>query len=253
MDISFIRENSNKVKENQKKRFLDENIVDEILNFDSTWIKTSYQQKMIQELKTKIQKSFRNAPEEIEDEELKDIDDQKLFDLIFESTIDINQLTKNHLRNLSKFCDNLISKHNDYVDQLLEERNKRIDQLGNILSDSCYISKDEAENPIVEIVENNPNDFLKDKDNLLDHKELGYKLNIVDTELGIKISGERGYFLTNYGLKLNMALMNYAIDFLMKKGYDVMSTPHFVNGSIMGRVTQLSDYEETLYKLQDHD
>src|SRR5437899_993329 len=79
-----------------------------------------------------------------------------------------------------------------------------------------------------------------------DHNDLGKLLGLIDIENGIKVGGNRGYYLTGMGVKLNLALINYGIDFLLKKNYTLMSTPHLVTNDLMSKITQLNDYEETL-------
>ena len=56
--------------------------------------------------------------------------------------------------------------------------------------------------------------------------------------------------MKGYGALLNMALMNYGMSFLFKKGYNPIQTPYFMKKSIMGETCQLSDFEESLYKVE---
>ena len=49
---------------------------------------------------------------------------------------------------------------------------------------------------------------------------------------------------------LNLALINYGLNFLNKKGYTAIQTPFFMKKSIMAETCQLSDFEESLYKVQ---
>jgi len=76
---------------------------------------------------------------------------------------------------------------------------------------------------------------------------------MIDTDNGIKIAGNRGYFLTGVGVLFNYALLRYSLDFLNERGYKLMSTPVMINKDIIGKITQLSDYDETLYKLENND
>lgn len=56
--------------------------------------------------------------------------------------------------------------------------------------------------------------------------------------------------MTGFGALLNLALVNYGIQFLYKKGYTPIQTPFFMKKQIMGETAQLSDFDEQLYKLQ---
>jgi len=59
----------------------------------------------------------------------------------------------------------------------------------------------------------------------------------------------RGYFLTGNGVRLNQALISYCHGFLEERDYTLMQTHHMMTKEAISRVTQLSEYEETLYKL----
>jgi seryl-tRNA synthetase len=66
---------------------------------------------------------------------------------------------------------------------------------------------------------------------------------------GAKISGHRGYFLTNDGVDLNLALINYGLDFLRKRGYKKVQAPFMMNKEIMAQTAQLEEFDEALYKV----
>jgi seryl-tRNA synthetase len=66
---------------------------------------------------------------------------------------------------------------------------------------------------------------------------------------GAKISGHRGYFLTNDGIDLNQALISYGLDFLRKRGYKKIQPPFMMNKDVMGKTAQLDQFDEELYKV----
>lgn len=63
-----------------------------------------------------------------------------------------------------------------------------------------------------------------------DHIELGKLLDIIDFEAGVKVSGFRGYYLKNEGAKLHWAVLNFALDHISQKGYQII-TPPVINRS----------------------
>lgn len=67
--------------------------------------------------------------------------------------------------------------------------------------------------------------------------------------LGVKVAGHRGYFLTNDGVDLNLALINYGLDFLRKKGYKKVQAPFMMNKEVMSQTAQLEEFDEALYKV----
>jgi len=70
------------------------------------------------------------------------------------------------------------------------------------------------------------------------------------SNLGQKVAGHRGYYLKGAGALLNLALVNYGMTFLAKKGYTPIQTPYFMKKSIMAETCQLADFEESLYKVE---
>jgi seryl-tRNA synthetase len=58
-----------------------------------------------------------------------------------------------------------------------------------------------------------------------DHIQLGESLDMIDIERGVKLMGTRGYILKNEGARLQRALMSYALDFLMERGFTQLVTP----------------------------
>ena len=65
--------------------------------------------------------------------------------------------------------------------------------------------------------------------------------------------GHRGYFLREYGVFLNQALVSYGREFLHKKGYIQLQTPQFMLKEPMSKTAQLEQFDEELYKVQDGD
>ena len=61
--------------------------------------------------------------------------------------------------------------------------------------------------------------------------------------------GHRGYCLTGYGLFLNLALINYGLEFLWRKDYKPNAPPHFMLKDLMAKTAQLEDFDEQLYKV----
>jgi seryl-tRNA synthetase len=81
------------------------------------------------------------------------------------------------------------------------------------------------------------------------HIDLFPMINGVDTEKGAAIAGNRGYYLKSDGVMLNLALIQYGISFLARRGYTAMQTPFFMEKSIMAEVSQLSQFDDELYKV----
>lgn len=249
MDIHFIRNNKTIAEENQEKRFGDKKIIDKILLLDEEWKKNNQIIIKYRELKNNINSAYKKAPTNGIHEFENNYTQEDLVQDLNLKNIKLNELTKIQLENLSKYLNNMIKYNEESCSQTLNERDKLISFLGNLLHKDVVISNNEDNNKIIYSKEI-PEEFNNKK---YDHHDLGRMLNFIDIENGTNVIGNRGYFLTGKGVKLNMAIINYGLDFLEKKGYTLVATPHFVNGDLMSKITQLSDYEETLYKLENND
>lgn len=245
MNIQLIRDNSHLVKLNQRNRFADDTIIDNILKYDQQFREADYKCNQLYKLKNILNNYYKNAT----DSEITKLTDDTtiIVDNLLNNKLDLSNLTKNQLNFIGKCLNLKLDIENKIVKKSTFERDRLISQLGNILYKETPIYKDEKDNVII-YQKNIPNEFLNKK---YDHNDLCRMLDCVDTETGSKISGDRGYFLTGWGVKLNLALINYALDFLDKKKYKLISTPHMVTKEFMSKITQLTDYEETLYKLED--
>lgn len=82
------------------------------------------------------------------------------------------------------------------------------------------------------------------------HVDLVQLLDIADLDNGTKVAGGRGYFLKGAGVLLNQALINCALQFVYKRGYEPVQTPFFMRKSIMAECAQLSQFDEELYHVR---
>jgi seryl-tRNA synthetase len=136
------------------------------------------------------------------------------------------------------------------LEEVETERTKKLNTIGNIVWADVPISKDEANNAVVAKWGEVP-DLKVDGKTLghLHHHEIMQCLDMVEFERGQKIAGHRGYFLKGVGVLLNQALINYGVSFLMPRQYTPLQPPFFMKQSIMAETCQLSDFEESLYKV----
>jgi seryl-tRNA synthetase len=88
---------------------------------------------------------------------------------------------------------------------------------------------------------------------VLDHIDLGTALDIIDTERGSKVAGARFYYLKGDLVRLNFALMQFALEFGQKKGYTIMQPPFMLKRGIMEGAVDLTAFEDSIYKLDGED
>lgn len=86
-----------------------------------------------------------------------------------------------------------------------------------------------------------------------DHIEIMTKLKMVDFDRGVKVHGFRGYFLLGDGARLSMAIWSYALDFFSQKGFTPIIPPIIVNRKTFFGTGYLPQGEDDLYKTQDDD
>lgn len=131
----------------------------------------------------------------------------------------------------------------------LEELTKdHIMQLSNVLDPAAPIGK-EADFVVIENVGTPPNfDFQ-----IRDHVEIGKLLGAIDTERGAKVAGSRSYYLTGQGAMLEFALVNFAIASASKAGFTPVIPPVLVNPAAMEGTGFLGQAAENVYHLEKDD
>ena len=86
-----------------------------------------------------------------------------------------------------------------------------------------------------------------------DHQALGESLDIIDIQRGVKISGSRFYFLKGWGARLELALMNLALDQAANAGFTALITPTLVKPEVMAGTGFLGAHSDEIYYLPADD
>jgi seryl-tRNA synthetase len=127
------------------------------------------------------------------------------------------------------------------------EVERLVDQIGNLVHESVVVSDDEANNQVVRQV-----GTLASAEGKLGHHEVLHRLHIAELERGVGVAGHRAYFLRGFGVRLNQALINYALDFLRRRDYVELQTPFFMRKETMAKTMQLAT-DHDLYHLTNDD
>ncbi len=153
---------------------------------------------------------------------------------------------------------NILSQMSDLKKELLENEKKTEETLKlrdsrrmvvpNILESEVPVGKDEEDN-----VEKKLYGKKIEKDNWFSHQDILEKINGADLKRASKISGRRFYFLTGDLARLELALINFAIETLCENGYSLTTPPFLMNREAYEGVVDLTDFEEVMYKIEDHD
>lgn len=119
----------------------------------------------------------------------------------------------------------------------------------NLVDESVPIGKDNTSNREIKKWGKIPQFDFKVKD----HIEISQSLDLVDLERAAKVAGARFYYLKNDLVKLNQALIQYALDFLSEKNYIPIQTPYLINRSSMEGAIIAQDFEDVIYKIEGDD
>ncbi len=219
IDINLIRTNPDLVRESQEKRFANVQLVDEILDLDNQWkASTSLIDNLGRErnlLQKEVASYYKAKTPELAKENL---------------TI---------ISNIETQIKEAKAKKDDLANQIKTKLNK----IGNIVGSDVVVSKDEdADNKVVTTWGSIPQIT-----NIKNHHTLLWQIGGFEPERGSKVAGHKGYFLTDVGVLLNQALINYSINFLKSRSYKILQPPYFMKKEVMAGVAQLEEFDESLY------
>ena len=139
----------------------------------------------------------------------------------------------------------------------LEETQTEIEQeyaklaytIPNLIHESVPIGVDATANKEIRKWGNTPRFNFQ----IQDHVDLSDNLDLVDLERAAKVSGARFYYLRNELVRLNQALINFALDFLSEKKYSLVQPPYLIKRKAMEGAIITEDFEDVIYKIQDED
>jgi seryl-tRNA synthetase len=192
------------------------------------------------------------------------------LELYKELTDDVDKLTKElaekltvlQLTDLAKFISELQEKVSEAEKEKIIARDATSGIIGNLVFDEVPVASDEDFNkvikvvgtklPVVENQNKGGSKYLHANDGfeIINHVDIMNKMEGIDTIRGSKISGERCYFLKGDLFLLNMALIQYAMNFLcVQKTFTPLYPPFFMKKSVMSEVAQLQQFDEELYKV----
>jgi seryl-tRNA synthetase len=151
--------------------------------------------------------------------------------------------------NQMKEISSRLGKAEEEMTKVEEQFRHQIMLLPNMLHESVPVGKDEKGNVIV-YRSGTPRRFdFKPKD----HVDIATALDLIDIERAVKISGARFYFLKNELVKMNQALVQFALDFLSERGYSLVQPPYLIRKEPMSGAVILGDFQDVIYKIEGED
>ena len=225
LDIKLIRENPDLVRTNLTKRG-DPQVVkmlDDLINCDREWRQSLTKLNDLRHKRRQLtvdiaiaKKKGKDASERIS--EAKNID------------VEITKLEKQ-------------------VDAFEQQVHDYLMRLPNLLHETVPIGKDEKDNAEVKKWGNPPKFSFP----IRDHMDLGTALDIVDVERAGKVAGARFFYLKGAAVLLDIALVNFALDEMFRKGYTPVEPPYVMRRKPYEGVVALGDFEDVLYKIENED
>jgi seryl-tRNA synthetase len=133
--------------------------------------------------------------------------------------------------------------------KVVAEYERMIFSLPNMVHESVPIGPDESANKVVRTWGALPQFDFK----IRDHIDISQDLDLVDLERAAKTAGARFYYLKKALVRLNYALIAYALDFLDQRGYAPIQPPYMINKKSMEGAIIADDFVNVIYKVDGED
>jgi len=121
--------------------------------------------------------------------------------------------------------------------------------LPNILHESVPLGKDENDNVVLRVWGKPPKFDFKPQN----HLEVALNLGLIDEERAGKVAGRGFIYLKKELVLLDYAIMRYAMDFLVERGYVLVEPPFMIRREPYEGVVEMADFENVMYKIENED
>jgi len=225
LDIKLVRESPEVVKESLRKRGLTEKLgqVDLLLRLDAEWRRLQAEADQLRKRRNEVTAAIAEARKKKQDATALMKEAEAIPEKI-------------------KSLEARIDAEREKIDNILLN-------LPNIIHDSVPFGKDENDNVEVRKWGTIPKFDFK----TLDHIDLGLKHGLIDIEKAGRVAGARFYYLREDLVRLNHALIQYGLDFVKKKGFELYQPPYFLRRDVIAGAVALSDFEDVIYKIEGED
>lgn len=225
LDLKFVLNNPDEVKNDLKKRGMEDRIlwVDDIIKITEKQKGVKKKLEELRHLRNKISKEVNSLKKQ-------------------------GRSVKELLEKASKLPEEIKKLETEYEES--EEKIKYyLMRIPNILHESVPVGKDETEN--VELYRKGvPKKFDFE---LKPHGQLAEELGIADFKRAAKVIGSGFVYLKRELALLDIAIQRFAIDFLMKKGFELVEPPFMLGRKAYEGVTSLDDFQNVMYKIEGED
>ena len=227
LDIKFVRENPDIVKQNIKNKFQDEKLVlvDEVLKLDQENRDIKQEVEALRANGNKISKQIGALMAQGKKEEAEAVK---------------KQVTENAAR---------MAELDEREKVVEEEIRKRMMIIPNIIDPSVPIGKDDSEN--VEI-QRYGEPVVPDFE-IPYHTEIMEKLNGIDMDAAGRVAGNGFYYLMGNIARLHSAVLSYARDFMIGRGFTYCIPPYMIRSNVVTGVMSFAEMDAMMYKIEGED
>ena len=227
IDIKFLRENPDVVKENIKKKFQDKKLplVDEVINLDKELREMRLKGDTLRADRNSISSNIGNLMREKKVEEA------------------------NELKAKVSEINEMLVKIEEDETKLAEEIKTRMMTIPNIIDESVPLGKDDSENVEVERF----GEPVVPPFEVPYHSDIMAKLNGIDKESAGRTSGNGFYYLMGDVARLHSAMISYARDFMINKGFTYCIPPFMIRSDVVNGVMSFEEMDAMMYKIENED
>ncbi len=222
IDIKILRERPEIVKESQKRRGLSTENVEQVIGIDKKW----------RELKEEVD-HLRSKRNKISEEINKNKKQGKKIDSLLKEAKEIPKI---------------LEEKEKIMDNFNEKRDLLLNGIPNII-DKSIPTGDSSKNKVIKSY----GKIKKYSFDLKDHEDILTNLDLLDIKKASEVAGSRFYYLKNDLVKLNYAIINFALDFLEKKEFTLIQPPFMLRRNILSGAVPLASFEEMIYKIEEED
>ena len=227
IDIKFLRENPEAVKENIKKKFQDHKLplVDEVIELDAQARKTQQEADSLRAERNKLSKQIGALMGQGKKEEAEEV--------------------KQQVNAQAKTLEELAEREKELGDKVT----KIMMTIPNIIDPSVPIGKNDTENVEVQKY----GEPLVPDFEIPYHTEIMEKFNGIDLDSARKVAGNGFYYLMGDIARLHSAVISYARDFMIDRGFTYCIPPFMIRSNVVTGVMSFDEMDAMMYKIEGED
>ena len=227
IDIAILRENPTLVKENMKKKFQDDKIglVDEAYKLDKDYREVLTKASELRSMRNRLSKEIGQFMREGNKEAAEN-----------------NKKQVNEMADELKQLEELETKYGNELKAIMMK-------IPNFIDDSVPLGKDDSENvEITKYGEPVVPDF-----EIPYHTEIMEKFDGIDMDAAGRVAGQGFYYLMGDVARLHSAILSYARDFMIDRGFTYVIPPYMIRSNVVTGVMSFEEMDSMMYKIEGED